>query len=220
MLNKKTKIIIVVVAVVLILGVILAWQTWHWQGKMGNFRDYVTSLFTGEKEELPENIQTAYETLKDDPSNIDAYMTLALWERDKGELEEAIKLYETALEIRPDDTLLLMNSADLYIRNEQYAEAAGVYVKVMESNPKWLAAYRSLADLYRYQMPERHIEIPSILKKGLEANSDNELYFVGPIAVYYKDFGPTDEAIKWYERLLELDPENTTAKNELEELKK
>lgn len=218
-MTKKTKIIIVVIAIVLIAGGLLAWQTWRWQGKIGDLRNYVVSLFAGEKEELPADIQTAYDTLKSDPTNVSAYITLAAWKKDKGELEEAIKLYESALEVRPDDTLLLMNIAELYTRNQQYAEAAGAYVKVMASNPKWLAAYRSLADLYRYQMPERKIEIPSILKKGLEANSENELYFVGPLAVYYKDFGPEEEAIRWYERLLELDPTNTTAKNELEELK-
>jgi tetratricopeptide (TPR) repeat protein len=218
-MTKKTKIIIAVVVIVLIAGGLLVWQTWRWQGKIGDLRNYVVSLFVGEKEELPADIKAAYDTLKSDPTNVSAYITLAAWKKDKGELEDAIKLYESALEVRPDDTLLLMNSAELYTRNQQYAEAAGAYVKVMASNPKWLAAYRSLADLYRYQMPERKIEIPSILKKGLEANSENELYFVGPLAVYYKDFGPEEEAIRWYERLIELDPTNTTAKNELEELK-
>ena len=219
-MTKKTKIIIIVVAVVLILGGLLAWKTWSWQGKMGDLRNYVMSLFSGEEENLPEDIKAAYEALKNDPSDTSAYIKIAAWKKDNGKLEDAIELYEKALEVKPDDTLLLMNSADLYIRNEQYPEAAGAYVKVMEVNPKWLAAYRSLADLYRYQMPERQIEIPSILKRGLEANSENEIYFVAPIAIYYKDFGPEDEAIRWYERLIELDPENTTAKNELEELKK
>ena len=219
-MTKKTKIIIAVIAIVLIVGGLLAWKTLSWQGKMGDLRNYVTSLFSGETGEIPEDIKTAYEALKNDPSDTSAYMKVALWKRDKGDLEGAIELYEKALEIKPDDTLLLMNIADLYIRNQEYAKAAGAYVKVMESNPKWIAAYRSLADLYRYQMPERKIEIPSILKKGLEANSENELYFVAPLAIYYKDFGPTDEAIRWYERLLELDPNNITAQKELEELKK
>jgi len=219
-MTKKTKIIIAVVVIVLIAGGLLAWKTWSWQGKMGDLRNYVTSLFSGEEENLPEDIKAAYDALKNDPSDTSAYMKIAAWKKDNGKLEDAIELYEKALEVKPDDTLLLMNSADLYIRNKQYAEAAGAYLKVIEVNPKWLAAYRSLADLYRYQMPERSGEISVILKKGLEANSENELYFVGPLAVYYKDFGPKDEAIRWYERLLELDPENTTAKSELEELKK
>ncbi|MBI5071365.1 tetratricopeptide repeat protein [Candidatus Falkowbacteria bacterium] len=219
-MTKKLKIILIVVVIILIAGGLFAWKTWSWQGKMGDLRNYVVSLFSGEKEELPADIQAAYDTLKNDPSDTSAYIKIAAWKKDNGKLEDAIKLYESALEVKPDDTLLLMNIAELYTRNEQYAEAAGAYVKVMESDPKWLAAYRSLADLYRYQMPERKIEIPSILKRGLEANSENELYFVGPLAIYYKDFGPEEEAIRWYERLIELDPENTTAKNELEELKK
>lgn len=219
-MSKKTKIIIVVVAVVLILGGLFAWKTWSWQGKMGDLRGYISSLFSGEEENLPEDVKAAYDVLKNDPSNTSAYMKIAAWKKDNDKLEDAIELYEKALEVKPDDTLLLMNSAELYTRNKQYTEAAEAYQKVIEVNPKWLASYRNLADLYRYQMPERQIEIPSILKKGLEANSENELYFVGPLAVYYKDFGPKSEAISWYERLLKLDPTNTTAKNELEELKK
>jgi tetratricopeptide (TPR) repeat protein len=218
MITKKTKIFLIVIAAVLILGSLLAWQTWRWQGRMSEFRNYIVSLFAGEKEELPEDIRAAYETLKRDPSDVDAYMKIALWKRDKGQLEDAIKLYQAALEIRPTDTLLLGNIADLYIRNNQFSEAESAYFKIVENNPKWLSAYRNLADLYRYHLTEKQSEIPKILLKGLENNPENELYFVGPLAVYYKDFGPKEEAIKWYERLIELDPANETAKRELEEL--
>lgn len=220
-MTQKKKILIVVAVITLILGGLLAWQTWRWQGKLSDLKNYVIFLFSGEKaEELPENIKAAYETLKNDPSNIDAYMTLAAWKRDKGQLEDAIKLYQAALEIRPTDTLLLGNIADLYIRNKQYSEAEAAYLKIVENNPKWISAYRNLADLYRYNLTEKQSEIPNILKKGLENNSEQEINFVGPLAVYYKDFGPKEEAIKWYERLVELDPTNETAKGELEELKK
>lgn len=219
MFGKKTKIIIIVVAVILILGGLLTWQILRWQGKMDNLRGFVTSLFGGEKEELPEDIKTAYDTLQNDPSDINAYIKIATWKRDKDQTEDALKLYRAALEIQPDSTLLLMNSAELYVRSGQYPEAEAAYLKVTDTNPKWLAAYRALADLYRYQMPDKQGEIPKILQKGLDANPEYELYFVGPMAVYYKDFGTKEEAIKWYERLLKLDPENTTAKGELEEIK-
>lgn len=220
MLGKKTKIVIIIAAVILILGGLLAWQTWRWQGKMGDLKNYVVSLFSGEKEELPAEIKAAYDTLKNDPTDNDAYIAIATWKRDKGQIDDAIKIYKAALEVRPTDTLLLGNIAELYMRNKQYGEAEAAYLKITETNPKWLSAYRSLADLYRYQMPEKQGRIPEILQKGLDANTENELYFVGPMAVYYKDFGTKEEAIKWYERLLKLDPENATAKGELEELKK
>jgi len=220
-MTKRKKILIVVIVIILILAGLLAWQTWRWQGKMGELKNYVTSLFSGEKkEELPEDIKAAYDVLKKDQSDIDAYIALAAWKREKGELEDAIKLYQAALEIRPTDTLLLNNIADIYNQNKQYSEAEAAYLKIVGNNPKWLSAYRNLADLYRYQMPEKQNEIPKILQKGLDNNSENELYFVAPMAIYYKDFGSKEEAIKWYERLIKLDPANETAKKELEELNK
>lgn len=220
MLGKKTKIAIIIVAVVLILGGFLAWQTWRWQGKMGDLKNYVFSLFASEKvEELPANIKEAYEKLKQDATNVDAYLTLASWKREIGDITEAIKLYEAALKIRPTDTLLLNNVAELYTRNEQYDKSEEAYLKIIENNPKWLSAYRSLADLYRYQIPIKQPEIPRILKQGLDNNPEYEAEFVGQLAVYHKDFGPKEEAIKWYERLVEIAPDNETAKQELEELK-
>jgi tetratricopeptide (TPR) repeat protein len=217
-MSKKTKIIIIII--VTILGGLLAWQTLRWQGKMDDLRNYVASFFNENEEELPQEIKEAYDSIKADPSKTDPYITIATWKRDKGQIDDAIKLYNAALEVQPDNTLLLMNLADLYLRNQKYAEAEKNYLRVVEVNPKWLAAYRGLADLYRYQMPEKQSEIPKILEKGLETNPEHELYFVGPLAIYYKDFGTKEEAIKWYGRLLELDPGNTTAKGELEEIKK
>lgn len=219
-MTKKKKIFLVIIVIVLILGGLFAWQVWRWQGNLSGIKNYVVNLFSGEKKEgLPDNIQAAYDTLKTDPTNIDAYLALASWKRDKNELADAIELYKAALSVEPQNTLLLMNVAELYVRNQQYPEAEAAYLKVMEVNPKWLAAYRGLSDLYRYQMPEKQDQIPVILQKGLDANSENELYFVGPLAIYYKDFGTKEEAIKWYERLIKLDPENSTAKAELEEIK-
>lgn len=220
MLGKKTKIAIIIAAVILILGGLLAWQTWRWQGKMGDLKDYIVSLFSGEKEELPAEIKQAYDALQNDPTNIQSYIDIAAWKRENNKIEDAIKIYKAAIEIKPSDTLLLGNIAELYIRNNQYSEAEAAYLEITETNPKWLSSYRNLADLYRYQMPEKRGEIPKILQKGLDANSENELYFVGPMAVYYKDFGTKEEAIKWYERLLKLDPENVTAKGELAEIRK
>jgi superkiller protein 3 len=218
-MTKKKKIVLIVVAVVLILGGLFAWQVWRWQGNLSGIKNYVTGLFSGEKKSLPPDIQAAYDAIKTDPTNTSAYMTLALWKRDNGELADAIKLYQAALQVKPDDTLLLMNAADLYMRNKQYSDAEAAYLKVIEVNPKWLSAYRALADLYRYQMLEKKDQIPVILKKGLDADPDNALYFVGPLAEYYKDFGTKDEAVQWYKRLLELDPTNVTAKDEMEQLK-
>ena len=219
-MTKTRKIIYIVIAILILAALgFLGWKYLYNKDNQEN-GGYISTLYGKEnKETLTEDVKAAYEKLLLNPSDVDSYMKVALWNRDQGKLNEAIKIYQLALQVRPQDTLLLGNVADLYTRNKQYEEAEQSYLKIIENNPKWVSSYRSLADLYRYNMPEKQNEIPKILQKGLDNNSENELYFVGPMAEYYKDFGPKEDAIIWYERLLKLDPKNGTAKLELEQLK-
>ena len=219
-MSKTTKIIIAVV-IILIAGGLVAWQTLSWQGKMAGIKETLSSMFSGEDSQLPENIKAAYDKIKEDPSNVDAYLTLARWKTDKGQTEDAVKLYKAALLVRPTDTLLWNNLADIYMKNKRYAEAEEAYLKIVETNPGWVQAYRSLVDLYRYQIPEKRTEIPKMLEDGMARNLEYmKIHFVQLLAVYYRDFGPKEEAIKQYEELVKLDPANDTVKAELEGMKK
>lgn len=217
-LSQKQKTIIIAILAVLILAGILAARIFWWQGRVSEIRTFFSQIL--EKEQLPDKVREAVEKLKNDPTDVNSYVIVANYKREKGEYEEAIKIYKAALEVRPTDTLLLMNLAELYERTKEYSGAESAYLRVTENNPKWISAYRKLADLYCYNLKEKQSEIPKILNKGMENNSENELYFVGPLAVYYKDFGPKEEAIKWYKKLIDLDPTNETAKNELAEIEK
>ena len=215
-MSKKIKIIGAIIVV--ILAGIIFWQVNKNRGVEG-----VDGIFNSVTEEsgLPENIQEAYSNFKEDPTNIDSYVTIARWKADKGQIEDAIKLYLAALEIRPVDTLLLHNLADIYIKQKRYIEAEELYLKIIENNPGWISAYRSLVDLYRYQMPEKHTELPEILEYAMKVNlAHMRVHFVQLLAVYRRDYGPKEEAIKWYEELVKLEPTNDMAKKELEELKK
>jgi len=107
------------------------------------------------------------------------------------------------------------------MKNKRYAEAEEAYLKIVETNPGWVQAYRSLVDLYRYQIPEKRTEIPKMLEDGMARNLEYmKIHFVQLLAVYYRDFGPKEEAIKQYEELIKLDPANDTVKAELEGMKK
>jgi tetratricopeptide (TPR) repeat protein len=219
-MSKKTKIIIVVV-IILVAGGLFAWKTLSWQGKVAGIKETLTSMFGGEESQLPENIKAAYDKIKEDPTNVDSYITIARWKTDKEQFEDAIKIYKAALQFRPTDTLLWNNLADIYIKNKRYAEAEEAYLKITENNPGWVQAYRSLVDLYRYQIPEKRGDIPKLLEDGMARNLEYmKIHFVQLLAVYYRDFGPKEEAIKWYEELVKLDPENETVKAELVEIKK
>jgi len=219
-LSKKQKIIIIIVAVAIALAGFLAFRVWNWQVKITTVRSFFSQLLG--REELPDRVKQAIEKIKTNPNDVDAYVTVAAYKRDQGKYAEAIDIYETALIIRPIDTLLLMNVAELYVANKQYAEAESAYLKVIDNNPKWKSAYRSLVDVYRYFIKEKISEIPRILELGLKNNVgegvDDE--FIGQLAVYYKDFGPKEKAIEYYKKLLLINPKNEGAKNDLAELQK
>ncbi len=219
-IRERKKIIILIIILVLLLGGALVWRIWWWQGKLAEVRNLISQIF-GQKQ-LPDNIKAALEKIKTDPTNVDSYITVASYDRDQGKYDEAIKIYLAALQIRPTDTLLLMNLADLYERTKNWTEAEKAYLKVIDTNPKWVNAYRNLAELYRYNLTAKQSEIPKILLLGLNNNKDLgiDAEFVGQLAVYYQDFGPKKEAIKWYEKLVELSPNNTAARTQLEQLKK
>jgi len=217
-MTKKQKITFIIIIIVLISTGLLAARIWWWQGKINFVQNVLNEIF--KKEQLPENVRAALEKLKTNPQDVDSYILVANYKREKGKYDEAIKIYQAALEIRPTDTLLLMNIAELYERNNQYKEAEAAYLKVIETNPKWINSYRSLVNLYRYHLQEKRSEIPKILELGLKNNEGMgiDAEFVSQLAVYFKDFGPQKEAIKWYKKLIELDPKNETAKKDLEEL--
>jgi tetratricopeptide (TPR) repeat protein len=220
MLTKNKKIILIIVLIIILAGGLLAVKVWLWQGKLVNVKSIISQIFPL-KEELPENVKQAVDNINNNPTDINSYLTVASYKRDKGQYEDAIKIYNAAIEIRPTDTLLLMNAAELYVRNKQYTEAEENYLKVIDTNPKWTNAYRNLAGLYRYNLQEKRTDIPKILELGLKNNEGMgvDAEFVGQLAVYYEDFGPKDKAIEYFEKLVVLDPTNETAKNTLERLK-
>lgn len=220
MLTKKQKIIIIIVLVILILAGLLAGRIWWWQSKVGIVQTVLNEIF--KKEQLPENVRAAVEKLKTNPQDVDSYIIVASYKREQGKYDEAIKVYSAALEIRPTDTLLLMNIAELYERTKQYAEAEEAYLKVIETNPRWVNSYRNLVTLYRYNFTEKRNDIPKILELGLKNNEGMgiDAEFIGQLAVYYQEFGPKEKAIEYYKKLIELDPKNETAKEELKKLEK
>ena len=48
----------------------------------------------------------------------------------------------------------------------------------------------------------------------------NETDLINKLAVYYRDIGDTEKAIEYFEKSLEINPENELVTNELNRLKK
>lgn len=131
----------------------------------------------------------------------------------KGKIEAAIKEYKKVVARSPGDTTTLNRIGDLYVRlrkNQEaveyymqtaerfaldgfYVKAIAVYKKVQRIDPSALQVHGRLADLYA--------------KQGL-INDARSHY--GQLADHHLRQNDTGEAIRAYEKLVELEPENPT----------
>lgn len=177
---------------------------------------------------LTEEQQTKFDqaktALEQNPQDALALIAIARIKYQVVDLDGAVKVYLMALEIQPTNTVILNNLGDIYNQTKEYEKAAGMYSRIIESNPKWINAYRELSAIYKYHIKERYPEMEEILLKGLEKNKEftgeAPVDFYSMLAVFYRETGEIEKAIDHFEKVLELTPENQGAKIELEELRK
>jgi len=223
MTREYKKVIIAIVVLVLIIGA-------------GLFINYLKNRPSEEIQELfslPEGavlteeqqvkFDAAITALKENINNPQALIALAQVKYSVQDLDGAIKVYLKALEIQPTDTLILNNLADIYTQKEEYEKAAEFYLRIIEHTPKWVNAYRNLATIYRYHLKDRYPEMEQLLLDGIKIIKELEggapVDFYSMLAVFYDETGNIEKAIENYEIVVELTPENQSAKMRLEELK-
>lgn len=213
--DKKKIIILIAVFVVLVAtGIALNF----WQKQMPQEPENINKESNKLTEEQIEKLQKAEQAIKDDPSNNVAWVELGNLQKGLKLFDKSIYSYNQALTLQPGDALALNNLANLYSDLKEYEKAEEYLLKLIEANYKWIQAYTDLADIYRFNLPEKRDKIPEILEMGYEKNPDKQAVFLRYLAVYHKDFGDKEKAIKNYQELLKLEPENKTAKLELEQL--
>lgn len=223
MSKEYKKVIIAIVVLVLIIG---AWL----------FMNYLRNRPSQEIQELfvlPEGtvlteeqqikFDAAQTALEENINSAQALIALAQLKYDIRDLDGAITVYLKALEIQPTNTLILNNLADIYTQKKEYQKAADMYLQIIDHTPKWVNAYRNLATIYKFQLKDHYSDMEEILLEGikiieeLEGGAPTDLYSM--LAVFYDETGEIDKAIEYYEIVVKLTPENTSAKMRLEELK-
>lgn len=162
----------------------------------------------------------------------------------KGSADEAIAAYRSTLEKNPQSTAALKGLIQVLTKNDRFEEAieylqahsrqypetadgslllAAVYVEqderdlairqleeLIESTPRELRAYIALAALY----PEKSIEREAVYKRGWQANPGSPE--VGLLLTsFYERQQRYEDAIELYEQILESNPGNIFAINNL-----
>lgn len=222
MLKKYQNIIIILILTVLIGVGIFVYKQETQPPEQEELFSFSEGIVLTQEQQVKFN--EAKIALEINPQDALAVVAIARLKYELSDLEGAEKAYLMALEIQPTNTLILNNLGDIYNQKKEYEKAAEMYLRIIKNNPKWINAYRELAAIYFYHLPDKYPEMEEILLKGLEKNKEftgeAPVDFYSMLAVYYNERGEKEKAIEYYERVIELNPRNEGAKIELEELKK
>ncbi len=129
--------------------------------------NYLTKIFI-EEEQFDEGIQFANNLINTNNSNPQLYHLLARMQIGQNKNQEAIRTYQTALDISPDDYLNLINLAQAYQLNGEYDLAIAQYRKIERTYPDiWKSKKSSLISVV-YIEQGRYNAVIDILEDGLD----------------------------------------------------
>ena len=143
------------------------------------------------------------------------YANLARVYENTGQLGEAIRHYQEALELVPSQLSVHRDLAGAYWKKQRYTAAEPHYKQVVTHDATdFKVIYRlGLVSL----MKEDYLEAVSLFKKVIAIEATHVRAY-GALGVAYQELGNIPEAIGAFERILELEPGNKVALDKLREL--
>ncbi len=124
---------------------------------------------------------------------------------------EAITLFDRSISLDSHSSEAYLYRGDCYSRMKKFAEAAKDYTKALQLDPKNLLILDKRADAYS-QSGNKEAMIADYttlfnLRPELRWKNPDRLSNLG---VAYKDLGKYDEALKWFNKCIELFPEEVS----------
>ena len=158
-------------------------------------------------------------TLQNSPDDFASWLYLGALKKGINDYEGARDVFIYAGQIRPQASTPFANLADLYayFLNDP-AKAEENIKKAITNDANDYNLYISLADIYRYKFPDRQGMYEQTMLEAIAKFPDNA-NVIAPLAGYFRDTNQTQKAINWYEKLVKLDSDNDSAKQDLAELK-
>ncbi len=143
------------------------------------------------------------DNLRKAPRSERVHLDLANVYRKQGNLEEAQRLYERALQINPGYVLIHINLSMVYAAQGQHQKAADLLLEGIRISPYRFKLYNNLGAIYNYM--GRHKDAALYLKKGAELEPYNAMVHFNLASAYYR-LGLIDQAVYHYQRSIELEP--------------
>ncbi|MCB9889745.1 MAG: tetratricopeptide repeat protein [Planctomycetes bacterium] len=145
--------------------------------------------------------------LKDRPGDLDAKRALLsmLAYQDSGSPDEAAKLADELLEVRPEDLTLLMDRAAVHWRQGEMEKAAELYRRVVQRDPKRARAVLNYGNLM-FTIGQRTPAGPERKYRLAKARS---------AFLYYRTLHSIDDAYDWFDLHLAVRVRLSTIEGEL-----
>ena len=122
--------------------------------------------------------------------------------------DDAVKAYEKAININPDDTDIMYNLAYAYIKIKKYDEAEKLLLEVIKKDTEDNNSYFHLGEIYSRK--KEHDNAIKYLSKALELDN-NDTIALFYLAYEYSEINNIDKAIELYNKVIELNQDYSWA---------
>jgi len=220
----RNKILFLLVALLIIAGVVF----YFWIEKENSIKTSEGQLFNitlpadfdeYQIQRFNEQLEILKQMYAQDPADAEFWIGLGNLCQIVGDYQKAAQAYIKAGQIAPFNTISFANLARLYEEDiKDYVQAEEYYQQAIKNNPRDAWLFIDCSKLYRNKFNNLEKE-EEILLKGIQLNPDSPdiLLF---LSNFYKRNNNIEKAIEYLEKAIEVSPQNSLYREELEELKK
>ena len=158
--------------------------------------DYITALLRRQKYGLA--LETARKLYESDPEELIAMKLYAstLFRADM--YDEAIKLFQSVLEIEPLNTDVMLSMGHLYKTTGQIDKSIESYTNAFSRDKYFGDSYWSLANLKTYKFTDKQIQSLQEIVKDEFVSDDEKVFMYFSLGKAYEDMGKYKESFKFY----------------------
>ncbi len=152
------------------------------------------------------------------PGGVDDWIAVGVIKKSFNDHEGSRDAWEYANILYPSNGLSFANLGNLYgfyLHDNQKAEFN--LKKAVANDPHQASYYIGLADFYKVVDVSKKGLVPEVILSGLDRVKDVNLYLY--LATYYKDISDKTNAIKYYEEVLKISPDQVGIQEEINRLK-
>ncbi|MFW5759919.1 MAG: tetratricopeptide repeat protein, partial [Cyclobacteriaceae bacterium] len=131
--------------------------------------------------------------------------------------DDAFQVLNHLINLHPGDLLLQYRKAEIFVNIEEEEKAKTVYRELIERHPESMDAYYNLSDMYLRKL--RYDSAIYFQNQIIARDSSNADPYLNLARIYERRFWYT-MAINYYQRFLQIKPENLVAQQELKKLER